>query len=71
MIKRRYLYVNSKSRQHAKLSLICLMVFMSIFSTSVIQSVDAFNIGLPDIPFFNFNFGRDSPQEDSYFCYRL
>ncbi len=65
MIKRRYLYVNSKSRQHAKLGLICLMVFMSIFSTSVIQSVDAFNIGLPDIPFFNFNFGKDSPQKDS------
>jgi hypothetical protein len=41
------------------------MVFMSIFSTSVIQSVDAFNIGLPDIPFFNFNFGNGSPQEDS------
>jgi subtilisin len=40
------------------------MVFMSIFSTSIIQSVDAFNIGLPDIPFFNFNFGKDSPQED-------
>jgi subtilisin len=38
---------------------------MSIFSTSIIQSVDAFNIGLPDIPFFNFNFGKDSPQEDS------
>jgi subtilisin len=65
MIKRRYLYVNSKSRQHAKLGLICLMVFMSVFSTSVIQSVDAFNIGLPDIPFFNFNFGKDSPQKDS------
>ena len=65
MIKRQYKYVNSKSRQQAKLGLICLMVFMSIFSTSVIQSVDAFNIGLPDIPFFNFNFGKDSPQKDS------
>jgi hypothetical protein len=56
--------VNSKSRQHAKLGLIYLMIFMSIFSISIIQSVDAFNIGLPDIPFFNFNFGKDSPQED-------
>jgi subtilisin len=43
------------------------MAFISIFSTSVIQSVDAFNIGLPDIPFFNFNFGKDSSQEDSTF----
>lgn len=38
---------------------------MSIFSTSVIQSVDAFNIGLPDIPFFNFNFDNDFPRTDS------
>ena len=57
--------MNTRSRQHAKLGLICLMVFMSIYSASNIQSVDAFNIGLPDIPFFNFNFGKDSPPEDS------
>ena len=39
---------------------------MGIFSTSIIQSVDAFNIGLPDIPFLNFNFDSKSPeQEDS------
>jgi subtilisin len=40
------------------------MIFMSIFSTSVVQSVNAFNIGLPDIPFFNFNFAKNSPQVD-------
>ncbi len=40
------------------------MVFMSIFSTSVIQSVDAFSIGLPDIPFLNFNFDNNSPKGD-------
>jgi len=57
--------MNSQSRQHAKLGLISLMIFMSIFSTSVIQSVDAFNIGLPDIPFFTFNFDSNSPQVDS------
>ena len=37
---------------------------MSIFSTSVIQSVDAFSIGLPDIPFLNFNFDNNSPKGD-------
>ncbi|TVP41718.1 protease inhibitor I9 family protein [Candidatus Nitrosocosmicus arcticus] len=57
--------MNSKSRQHAKFILIPFMIFTSIFSTSVIQSVDAFNIGLPDIPFFNFNFESNSPQADS------
>ncbi len=36
---------------------------MSIFSTSVVQSVNAFNIGLPDISFLNFNFDSDSPEE--------
>ena len=41
------------------------MVLLSIFSTSVIQSVDAFSIGLPDIPFLNFNFDNNSPKEDS------
>ena len=40
------------------------MIFMSIFSTSVIQSVDAFNIGLPDIPFLNFNFDSNSHEQE-------
>ncbi|MDQ3084457.1 MAG: protease inhibitor I9 family protein [Thermoproteota archaeon] len=57
--------MNSKSRQHAKLGLISLMIFISIFSTSVIKSVDAFNIGLPDIPFFNFNFDSNTQAESS------
>jgi subtilisin family serine protease len=55
--------VNSKRRQHAKSGLISLMIFMSIFSTNVIQSVDAFNIGLPDIPFLNFNFDSNYPEQ--------
>ncbi len=37
---------------------------MSIFSTSIIQNVDAFNIGLPDIPFLNFDFDNNSPQQE-------
>ena len=37
---------------------------MSIFSTSVVQSVNAFTIGLPDIPFLNFNFDSTSPQQE-------
>ncbi|WP_458742759.1 S8 family peptidase [Candidatus Nitrosocosmicus sp. T] len=37
---------------------------MSIFSTSIVQSVDAFNIGLPDIPFLNFGFDNNSPQQE-------
>lgn len=41
------------------------MVLLSIFSTSIFQNVDAFNIGLPDISFLNFNFDDDSPKEDS------
>ncbi len=40
------------------------MIFMSIFSTSIVQSVDAFNIGLPDIPFLNFGFDNNSPQQE-------
>jgi subtilisin len=56
--------VNSKGRQHAKLYILSLMVLMSIFSTCVIQSVDAFSIGLPDIPFLNFNFDNNSPKGD-------
>lgn len=57
--------MDSKSRQHAKSYFLSLLVLLSIFSTSVIQSVDAFSIGLPDIPFLNFNFDNDSPKEDS------
>ena len=58
--------MNSNSRQHAKSGLISLIIIMSLFSTSVIQNVDAFNIGLPDISFLNFNFDSNSPkQEDS------
>jgi subtilisin len=57
--------VNSKSHQDAKTGLISLMIFMSIFSTSLVQSANAFNIGLPDIPFFNFNFANISAQADS------
>jgi hypothetical protein len=41
------------------------MLLVSIFSTSVFQSVDAFNIGLPDFPFLNFNFNDNSPKTDS------
>jgi subtilisin len=41
------------------------MVLLSIFSTGVFQSVDAFNIGLPDIPFLNFNFEDESPKAES------
>ena len=41
------------------------MVLLSIFSTSIIQSVDAFSIGLPDIPFLNFNFDNNSPKGDT------
>ncbi len=41
------------------------MLLLSIFSTSVFQSVDAFNIGLPDFPFLNFNFDDNSPKADS------
>ena len=57
--------MKSKSRQHAKSYLLSSMVLLSIFSTSVFQSVDAFNIGLPDIPFLNFNFDDNSPKADS------
>jgi subtilisin len=41
------------------------MVLLGIFSTGVFQSVDAFNIGLPDIPFINFNFDDESPKAES------
>lgn len=57
--------MNIKSRQHAKSYILTLMVLLSIFSTSVFQSVNAFSIGLPDIPFLNFNFDNNSPKEDS------
>ena len=57
--------MNSKSRQHAKLYFISLLVLLNIFSISIIQSVNAFSIGLPDIPFLNFNFNNNSPKEDS------
>jgi hypothetical protein len=57
--------MNSQSRQHAKSYIISLIVLFSIFSTSVFQSVDAFSIGLPDIPFLNFNFDDDSHKADS------
>lgn len=57
--------MNSKSRQHAKLYFISLLILLSIFSTSIIQSVNAFSIGLPDIPFLNFNFDNNSPKKDS------
>ena len=57
--------MNSKSRQHSKSYMLSLLVLLSIFSTSVIQSVDAFSIGLPDIPFLNFNFDINSPEADS------
>ena len=57
--------MNSEGHQHAKLYLLSLLVLMSIFSTSFIQSANAFSIGLPDIPFLNFNFDNNSPKEDS------
>ncbi|CAN5681106.1 hypothetical protein BH23THE1_BH23THE1_35280 [soil metagenome] len=57
--------MKSKSRQHAKSYLLSLMVLLSIFSTGVFQSVDAFNIGLPDIPFLNFNIDDESPKAES------
>ena len=57
--------MNSKSRQHAKLYFISLLVLLNIFSISIIQSVNAFSIGLPDIPFLNFNFDNSSPKKDS------
>lgn len=57
--------MNSKGFQHAKLYFISLLVLLSILSTSIIQSANAFSIGLPDIPFLNFNFDNDSPKEDS------
>ena len=57
--------MNSKSRQHTKSYFLSLLVLLSIFSTSVIQSVEAFSIGLPDIPFLNFNFDDNFPKEDS------
>ncbi len=57
--------MNTKSRQHAKSYLLSLILLLGVFSTSVIQSVDAFTIGLPDIPFLNFDFDNDSPKADS------
>jgi subtilisin len=57
--------VNSSSHQYAKSCILSLLVLLSIFSISVIQSVNAFSIGLPDIPFLNFNFDNNSPKEDS------
>ena len=57
--------MNSKGRQHAKLYFLSLLVLLSIFGTSVIQRADAFSIGLPDIPFLNFNFDNSSPKKDS------
>lgn len=57
--------MNIKSRQHAKSYILSLIVLLSVFSTSVFQSVDAFSIGLPDIPFLNFNFDNNPPKEGS------
>ena len=57
--------MNSKSRTHAKLYFISFLVLLSIFSISIVQSVNAFSIGLPDIPFLNFNFDDNSPKKDS------
>ncbi len=55
--------MNIKSRQHAKSYILSLIALLSIFSTSVFQSVDAFSIGLPDIPFLNFNFDNNPSKE--------
>ena len=57
--------MNSKGHPYAKLYFLSLLVLLSILSTSVIQSADAFSIGLPDIPFLNFNFDDNSPKKDS------
>jgi len=45
--------------------LLSICSICSIFSISAVQSVSAFSIGLPDIPFLNFNFDNNSPKEDS------
>ena len=56
--------MNSSSHQYAKSCILSLMILLSIFSISVIQSANAFSIGLPDIPFLNFNFDNNPPKGD-------
>ncbi|HSA74737.1 MAG TPA: protease inhibitor I9 family protein [Candidatus Nitrosocosmicus sp.] len=63
----------SKGNQHAKTYMVFLLIAFSFYSTGSLRNADAFEIGIPDIPFLNFNFenifksdiGEESQEENA------
>lgn len=47
------------------MSMFLFVIISSLFSSTIIQKADAFNIGIPDIPFFNFNLGGEDNFDSS------
>lgn len=56
--------MDSKSRQHVKLCMLFLLIVLSFYTTGSIRNVEAFDFGLPDIPFLNFNLGNNNPNNE-------
>lgn len=59
--------MNSKGNQHVKLYMLLLLIFLSFYSTGSIRNANAFDIGIPEIPFLNFNLDNkdNSNNEDN------
>ena len=62
----------SRGNQQAKIYLVFFLITFSFYSAGSLGNADAFEIGIPDIPFLNFNFensfesgnGEDFPKEN-------
>ena len=57
--------MSSKSRQHAILCMLFLLISLSFYTLGSTSNADAFEIVIPDIPFLNFNFDNIiNPEND-------